>query len=37
MIAAVTAADPLNPSFKRLQNDYDGFTINTITGYPREF
>ncbi len=36
-IAAVTAADPLNPSFKRLQNDYDGFTINTITGYPREF
>ena len=36
-IAAVTAVDPLNPSFKRLQNDYDGFTINTITGYPREF
>ena len=36
-IAAVTAADPLNPSFKRLQNDYEGFTINTITGYPRDF
>lgn len=36
-IAAVTAADPLNPNFKRLQNDYEGFTINTITGYPRDF
>ena len=36
-IAAVTAADPLNPSYKRLQDDYGGFTINTITGYPRDF
>ena len=36
-IAAVTAVDPLNPSFKRLQYDYEGFTINTITGYPRDF
>ena len=36
-IAAVTAADPLNPSYKRLHDDYDGFTINTITGYPRDF
>lgn len=36
-IAAVTAADPLNPNFRRLQDDYGGFTINTITGYPRDF
>ena len=36
-IAAVTAADPLNPSYKRLQNDYEEFTINTITGYPSDF
>ena len=36
-IAAVTAADPFNPSYKRLQIDYGGFTINTITGYPRDF
>ena len=36
-IAAVTAADPFNPSYKRLQSDYGGFTINTITGYPRDF
>ena len=36
-IAAVTAADPLNPNYKRLQDDYGGFTINTITGYPRDF
>ena len=36
-IAAVTAADPLNPSFKRIHEDYGGFSINTITGYPREF
>lgn len=36
-IAAVTAADPLNPSYKRLKDDYGGFTINTITGYPRDF
>ena len=36
-IAAVTVADPLNPSYKRLQDDYGGFSINTITGYPRDF
>ena len=36
-IAAVTAADAFNPSYKRLQKDYSGFTINTITGYPRDF
>lgn len=36
-IAAVTATDPLNPSYKRLQDDYGEFTINTITGYPRDF
>ena len=36
-IAAVAAADPFNPSYKRLQSDYGRFTINTITGYPRDF
>ena len=36
-IAAVAAADPFNPTYKRLQSDYGGFTINTITGYPRDF
>ena len=36
-IAAITATDAFNPTYKRLQNDYGGFTINTITGYPRDF
>ena len=36
-IAAVTATDAFNPTYKRLQNEYEGFTINTITGYPRDF
>ena len=36
-IEAMTATDAINPSYKRIQNDYGEFTINTITGYPRDF
>ena len=36
-IAAITATDPVNPNYKRIREDYEGFTINTITGYPRDF
>lgn len=36
-VAAVTAADPVNPNYKRIHEDYEGFTLNTITGYPRDF
>jgi hypothetical protein len=36
-VAAITAADPVNPNYKRIREDYGGFTINTITGYPRDF
>lgn len=36
-IEAITATDAINPKYKRIQNDYGGFTINTITGYPRDF
>ena len=36
-IEAITAADPINPTYERTQNDYREFTINTITGYPRNF
>ena len=36
-VAAVTAADPVNPNYKRTRQDYEGFTLNTITGYPRDF
>ena len=36
-IEAITAADPINPTYERIQNDYREFTINTITGYPRDF
>ena len=36
-IEAITATDVINPKYKRIQNDYGDFTINTITGYPRDF
>ncbi len=36
-IEAITATDAINPRYKRIQNDYGDFTINTITGYPRDF
>ena len=36
-IEAITATDAINPTYKRIQNDYGEFTINTITGYPRDF
>ena len=36
-IEAITAADPINPTYERIQTDYREFTINTITGYPRDF
>ena len=36
-IEAITATDAINPKYKRIQNDYGDFTINTITGYPRDF
>ena len=36
-IEAITAADAINPKYERIQTDYNGFTINTIIGYPRNF
>ena len=36
-IEAITATDPINPTYERIQTDYREFTINTITGYPRDF
>ena len=36
-VEAMTATDAINPRYKRIQNDYGEFTINTITGYPRDF
>ncbi|MYB02477.1 hypothetical protein F4X90_22785, partial [Candidatus Poribacteria bacterium] len=33
-IEAMTATDAINPRYKRIQNEYGEFTINTITGYP---
>ena len=36
-IEALTATDPINPKYERLQTDYREFTINTIVGYPRDF
>ncbi|RKU07014.1 hypothetical protein C6503_24900 [Candidatus Poribacteria bacterium] len=36
-IEAMTATDAINPRYKRIQNEYGEFTINTITGYPRDF
>ena len=36
-IEAITATDAINPSYERIQTEYREFTINTITGYPRDF
>ena len=36
-IEALTATDAINPKYERIQADYGEFTINTITGYPRDF
>ncbi|MYC74214.1 hypothetical protein F4X10_00375 [Candidatus Poribacteria bacterium] len=36
-IEALTATDAINPQYERIQTDYNGFTINTIIGYPRNF
>ena len=36
-IEAMTATDAINPRYKRIRNEYGEFTINTITGYPRDF
>lgn len=36
-IEAITATDVINPQYKRIQTEYNGLTINTITGYPRDF
>ena len=36
-IEAMTATDAINPKYERIQTDYNGLTINTIIGYPRNF
>ena len=36
-IEALTATDAINPNYKRIQTEYNGLTINTITGYPLHF
>ena len=36
-IEAITATDAINPKYKRIQTEYNGLTINTITGYPLDF
>ena len=36
-IEAITATDAINPKYERIQTEYKGLTINTITGYPRDF
>ena len=36
-IEAITATDAINPSYKRIQTEYNGLIINTITGYPLDF
>ena len=36
-IEAITATDAINPKYERIQTEYREFTINTITGYPRDF
>ena len=36
-IEAMTATDAINPRYKRIQNEYGEFTINTIIGYPLDF
>ncbi len=36
-IEAMTATDAINPKYRRTRTEHAGFTINTITGYPRDF
>ena len=36
-IEALTATDAINPNYKRIRTEYNGLTINTITGYPLHF
>lgn len=36
-IEAITATDAINPKYERIQTEYNGLTINTITGYPLDF
>ncbi len=36
-IEAITATDVINPQYKRIQTEYNGLIINTITGYPLDF
>ena len=36
-VATLAAADPVNPNYKRLKENYRDLDINTITGYPRDF
>ena len=36
-IEAITATDAINPRYERIQTEYNGLTINTITGYPLDF
>jgi len=36
-IEALTATDAINRNYKRIQTEYNGLTINTITGYPLDF
>lgn len=36
-IEAITATDAINPNYERIQTEYRELTINTITGYPRDF
>ncbi len=36
-LEALTATDAINPQYERIQTEHNGLTINTITGYPRDF
>ena len=36
-IEAVTATEAIDPRYERIQTEYEGFTINTITGFPLNF
>ena len=36
-IEAITATEAIDPRYERIQTEYEGFTINTITGFPLDF
>ncbi len=36
-VEAMTATDAINPKYRRIQTEHEGFVVNTITGYPRDF